>query len=112
MLANYELGARVSPSAMLQSARAIGLDPDKLRRLMHEPPGLGQRRRPVDVSPLTPQELVVLQRLAKGSVYNQIAHDLALTASTIRSHLHNIYRKLDVPDRAQAVLVASEHGWL
>jgi HD-like signal output (HDOD) protein/DNA-binding CsgD family transcriptional regulator len=112
MLANYELGARVSPSAMLQSASAIGLDPDKLRWLMHEPPGLGQRRRPVDVSPLTPQELVVLQRLAKGSVYNQIAHDLALTASTIRSHLHNIYRKLNVPDRAQAVLVASEHGWL
>ncbi|HTA13062.1 MAG TPA: HDOD domain-containing protein [Solirubrobacteraceae bacterium] len=112
MLANYELGARVSPSAMLQSARAIGLSPDKLRWLMHEPPGHGQRRRRRPASPLSPQELVVLQRLAKGSVYNQIAHDLTLTASTIRSHLHNIYRKLDVPDRAQAVLVANERGWL
>jgi HD-like signal output (HDOD) protein/DNA-binding CsgD family transcriptional regulator len=112
MLANYELGASVSPSAMLHSASAVGLGPDKLRWLMHEPPGPGQRRRPVNPSPLTPRELVVLQRLAKGSVYNQIAHDLALTASTIRSHLHNIYRKLDVPDRAQAVLVANEHGWL
>jgi DNA-binding CsgD family transcriptional regulator/HD-like signal output (HDOD) protein len=112
MLANYELGARISPRAMLQSARAIGLGPEKLRWLMHEPPSQGQRRRPAKASPLTPQELVVLQRLAKGSVYNQIAHDLALTASTIRSHLHNIYRKLDVPDRAQAVLVANERGWL
>ncbi len=112
MLANYELGARVSPSALLQSARAIGIGPKQLRRLMHEPAGQAQRRRAVAPSPLTRQEHAVLQRLAKGSVYNQIAHDLALTASTIRSHLHHIYRKLDVPDRAQAVLVASERGWL
>jgi HD-like signal output (HDOD) protein/DNA-binding CsgD family transcriptional regulator len=112
MLANYELGTRVSPSAMLQSARAIGLGPEKLRWLMHEPAGKTQRRRTIDPSPLTRQEHAVLQRLAKGSVYNQIAHDLALTASTIRSHLHHIYRKLNVSDRAQAVLVASERGWL
>jgi HD-like signal output (HDOD) protein/DNA-binding CsgD family transcriptional regulator len=114
MLANYELGARVSPSAMLQSARAVGLGPEKLRCLMQGPPsrGQGQRRRAVDPSPLTCQELVVLQRLAEGSVYKQIAYDLALTVSTIRSHLQNIYRKLDVVDRAQAVLTATEHGWL
>ena len=91
---------------------AIGLDPEKLRWLMHEPAGHARRRRAVDPSPLTSQEHAVLQRLAEGSVYNQIAHDLALTASTIRSHLHHIYRKLDVPDRAQAVLAASERGWL
>jgi HD-like signal output (HDOD) protein/DNA-binding CsgD family transcriptional regulator len=112
MLANYELGTRVSPRAMLQSARAIGIGPEKLRWLMHEPPGQTRRPRAIDPSPLTSQEHAVLQRLAKGSVYNQIAHDLALTASTIRSHLHHIYGKLDVPDRAQAVLVANERGWL
>jgi DNA-binding CsgD family transcriptional regulator len=114
MLANYELGARVSPSAMLQSAGVVGLGPEQLRWLMQGPPGRGQgrRQRAVDPSPFTCQELVVLQRLAEGSVYKQIAYDLALTVSTIRSHLQNIYRKLGVVDRAQAVLVASEHGWL
>lgn len=112
MLANYQLGHHLSPTAMLQSARSLGVDPAKLRWLMHEPSGQDQRPRPLDPSPLTPQELAVLQRLAAGSVYNQIAHDLSLTPSTIRSHLHNIYGKLDVPDRAQAVLVASQHGWL
>jgi putative nucleotidyltransferase with HDIG domain len=112
MLAHYEHGARVSPGAMLHSANSIGLGPEQLRRLMNEPPRSSQRQRHVDPSPLTSRELAVLQQLAKGSVYKQIAHDLTLTTSTIRSHLHNTYGKLGVGDRAQAVLVASEHGWL
>jgi putative nucleotidyltransferase with HDIG domain len=112
MLAHYEQGARVSPSAMLRSARSIGLSSEQLRRVMNEPPPSSQRQRPVDPSPLTSRELAVLQQLAKGSVYKQIAHDLTLTTSTIRSHLHNTYGKLGVGDRAQAVLVASQRGWL
>ncbi|MGO9319719.1 MAG: LuxR C-terminal-related transcriptional regulator [Solirubrobacteraceae bacterium] len=112
MLAHYEQGARVSPSAMLQSARAVGLGPEKLRRLMHEPPGSSQRQSHVDPSPLTRRELAVLQQLAKGSVYSQIAQDLALAVSTVRTHLHNIYGKLGVADRAQAVLIAHQRGWL
>jgi putative nucleotidyltransferase with HDIG domain len=114
MLAHYEQGGRVSPGEMAQSARAVGLGPEKLRRLMHEPPGGGQRprHRHVDPSPLSDRELTVLQQLAKGSGYTQIAHDLALSVSTIRTHLHNIYGKLGVADRTQAVLVANERGWL
>jgi HD-like signal output (HDOD) protein/DNA-binding CsgD family transcriptional regulator len=112
MLAIYERGGCVSPSAMLQSARAVGLDADKLRQLLHEPLGPNPRKRPIDPSPLTRRELTVLRQLARGSVYNQIAHDLTLSVSTIRSHLSNIYGKLGVVDRAQAVLLASERGWL
>ncbi len=48
----------------------------------------------------------VLKRLAEGKVYKQIAHELALSTSTVRTHLHNIYGKLGAVDRAQAVLVA------
>ena len=54
----------------------------------------------------------VLQRLAEGKVYKQIAHELTLSTSTVRTHLHNIYGKLGAVDRAQAVLIATERGWL
>ena len=113
-LAHYQQGGRVSPSELLHSARAVGLSPKKLRRLMCELPGPNQhpRRRHVDPSPLTGRELEVLQQLATGRVYKRIAYDLALSASTVRTHLHNIYRKLGVINRAQAVLVANERGWL
>ena len=113
MLAHYQQGARVSPSEMHQSARAIGLGVDELRELMYELPGAcSERRRPVDPCPLSRSELRVLQQLAKGLVYKEIAHDLTLSPSTVRSHLHNTYRRLGVSNRAQAVILATERGWL
>jgi DNA-binding NarL/FixJ family response regulator len=45
-------------------------------------------------------------------VYKQIALELCLSTSTVRTHLHNIYGKLGAVDRAQAVLLATERGWL
>jgi DNA-binding NarL/FixJ family response regulator len=62
--------------------------------------------------PLSPREVEVLMRLAEGEVYKQIAHGLSLSTSTVRTHLHNIYGKLGAVDRAQAVLLATECGWL
>jgi len=113
MLAHYEQGARVSPTEMLQSARAVGLGPEELRRVLYElPSSSSQRQRHVDPCPLSGRELGVLQRLAEGKVYKQIAHELTLSTSTVRTHLHNIYGKLGAVDRAQAVLIATERGWL
>jgi putative nucleotidyltransferase with HDIG domain len=113
MLAHYERGSAVSPQQMLQTARAIGLGPEDLRRVMYELPSSGgQRQRHVDPCPLSGRELGVLQRLAEGKVYKQIAHELTLSTSTVRTHLHNIYGKLGAVDRAQAVLIATERGWL
>jgi putative nucleotidyltransferase with HDIG domain len=113
MLAHYEQGAPVSPAEMLRTARAVGLGPDELRRVMYELPSApNQRRRHVDPCPLSGRELGVLQRLAEGKVYKQIAHELTLSTSTVRTHLHNIYGKLGAVDRAQAVLIATERGWL
>jgi len=113
MLAHYERGAAVSPQQMLGAARAVGLGPEDLRRVMYELPSSGgQRQRHVDPCPLSGRELGVLQRLAEGKVYKQIAHELALSTSTVRTHLHNIYGKLGAVDRAQAVLIATERGWL
>jgi putative nucleotidyltransferase with HDIG domain len=113
MLAHYEQGATVSPSELLHSARTVGLGPEELRRVMYELPSApNQRRRHVDPCPLSNRELGVLQRLAEGKVYKQIAHELTLSTSTVRTHLHNIYGKLGAVDRAQAVLIATERGWL
>src|ERR1700722_18403382 len=113
MLAHYEQGARVSPTEMLHTARSLGLGPEELRRVMYELPSpASQRQRHVDPCPLSGRELGVLQRLAEGKVYKQIAHELTLSTSTVRTHLHNIYGKLGAVDRAQAVLIANERGWL
>jgi putative nucleotidyltransferase with HDIG domain len=114
MLAHYQQSARVSPNELLQSARAVDLSPKQLRRLMCELAGPNQppRQRHIDPSPLSGRELEILQQLATGRVYKRIACDLALSASTVRSHLQHIYRKLGVVNRTQAVLIANQRGWL
>ena len=63
-------------------------------------------------NPLTPRELEVLGLLAGGKTYQQLAYALELSQSTVRNHLHNVYHKLDVVDRAQAVIVSRENGWI
>jgi DNA-binding NarL/FixJ family response regulator len=66
----------------------------------------------VEACPLSPRECDVLRQLATGKAYKQIALGLTLSTSTVRTHLHNVYAKLGVVDRAQAVLIATERGWL
>jgi putative nucleotidyltransferase with HDIG domain len=113
MLAHYEQGAPVSSTEMLRTARIVGISPQELRRVMYElPSSSSQRQRHVDPCPLSGRELGVLQRLAEGKVYKQIAHELTLSTSTVRTHLHNSYGTLGAVDRAQAVLIATERGWL
>jgi HD-like signal output (HDOD) protein/DNA-binding CsgD family transcriptional regulator len=113
MLAHYEQGEGVSKNMLRRAAYAVGLGPEDLRRLMYElPSGPSQRKRHVDPCPLSDRELSVLQGLAKGGIYKQVAEELELSTSTVRSHLHNIYGKLGALDRAQAVLMASARGWI
>jgi putative nucleotidyltransferase with HDIG domain len=113
MLVHYAHGSPVAPAEMLSCARSLGLGPEELRRVMYElPSSPSQRQRTIDPCPLSGRELGVLQRLAEGKVYKQIAHELTLSTSTVRTHLHNIYGKLGAVDRAQAVLIATERGWL
>ena len=58
------------------------------------------------------REVDALRGLAEGKVYKQIARELSLSVSTIRTHLHNVYRKIGAVDRAQAVLIARDRGWI
>ena len=99
---------------MLKVARSLGLSADQLRSVMYELPygAAGEERRQIDPCPLSARETEVLRRLAEGKVYKQIALELNLSTSTVRTHLHNTYGKLGAVDRAQAVLLATEQGWL
>lgn len=114
MLAHYGHGDAVSPSEMLSTARLVGIGPAELRAVMYDLPHAsnGGRQRALDPCPLSARETEVLRRLGHGKVYKQIAHELELSTSTVRTHLHNIYGKLGAVDRAQAVLIATERGWI
>lgn len=52
---------------------------------------------------LTPREIEVLEQLSKGLKYNAIAENLFLSAGTIRKHVENIYAKLQVHNKLEAI---------
>lgn len=62
------------------------------------------------LSLLTDRELEVLHSLTKGVNYKQISKDLFISESTVKTHVNNIFTKLNVNDRTQAVLYALKHG--
>jgi putative nucleotidyltransferase with HDIG domain len=114
MLAHHMLGSTVAPSELLAVGRTVGVSPANLRTVMYELPlpVAGGRPRQIDPCPMSAREVEVLRRLARGMVYKQIAGELGLSTSTVRTHLHNVYGKLGAMDRAQAVLIATERGWI
>ena len=113
-LAHYELGRTVKPAELEQAAAAVGIDTAALESMMYRLPDRAERRRQrtASRSPLSNQEREVLKGLAASKVYKEIGLDLGIAASTVRSHLHNVYAKLGAADRAQAVLIASREGWI
>jgi LuxR family transcriptional regulator, maltose regulon positive regulatory protein len=62
--------------------------------------------------PLSERELEVLVLLAAGNSNRQIASELFVALSTVKTHIKNIYGKLDVRNRTQAVSRAGELGLL
>ena len=64
------------------------------------------------VEPLTPREMEVLGLLALGDSNQTIADKLFITVRTVKKHTSNIYGKLNVNNRTQAVARASELGLL
>lgn len=63
-------------------------------------------------SPLTDREIQVLQSIAEGKSYSKIALDLYVSKETIRSHIKNIYRKLEVSSKADAIKIANSNKWV
>jgi DNA-binding NarL/FixJ family response regulator len=63
-------------------------------------------------SPLSPREKDVLEQLAKGKSYTQIADDLFISKETARSHIKTIYSKLEVHKKSDAIRVAKENKFI
>jgi putative nucleotidyltransferase with HDIG domain len=113
MVAHYSQGEAVSPERLHASSKRCGLGPDALRDLLYELPYTrNDVSRVSEPCPLSARELDVLRHLSEGMVYKQIAGEMQLSVSTIRTHLHNVYGKIGAVDRAQAVLTARDRGWI
>ena len=59
---------------------------------------------------LTARETEVLEHLGRGLEYREIAETLFISPATVRKHIENIYRKLQVDNKMRAVRKASRHG--
>ena len=78
---------------------------DQLEQNVAEQESLAHNRHP-----LTPREQDVLAELTKGKSNREIASSLFVTEKTVKTHISNIFTKLEVQDRTQAALYAVKHG--
>jgi len=106
---------------LLYEAATRGIVPDYARRLLAafpvaepEQAGLSKTQSPESelVEPLSERELEVLQLIAEGLTNPEIATRLYLSLNTVKVHTRNIYGKLGVHSRTQAVACSQELGLL
>jgi DNA-binding NarL/FixJ family response regulator len=116
--ANGLLMGDASRDEVLATVRAVArgqtrLAPEITERLVEwfrrqeaDPPG----QPPPQVPDLTPRERQVLLLLAQGLTTDEVAKQLFIGLSTVRTHLHRLRTKLDLKDRAQLVSFAYRAG--
>ena len=93
-----EGGAAMTPSIAM-----------KTLKLLRNPIALEQREELESVR-LSVREIQVLEQLSKGLSYNAIAENLIVSSGTIRKHVENIYKKLQVHNKLEAVQKARRHN--
>ena len=90
-------GAAMNPSIAL-----------KTLKLLRNPITIQNKEDKEDIQ-LTAREIDVLEQLSKGLNYNKIAENLILSSGTVRKHIENIYRKLQVHNKLEAVQKAKRN---
>lgn len=68
--------------------------------------------RPADTAELTPREVQLLRELPSLATIEEIAATLYVSVNTVKTHLRNVYRKLGVTSRREAVIMARQRGLL
>jgi DNA-binding NarL/FixJ family response regulator len=84
-----EGGAAMTPSVAM-----------KALKLLRNPPDFSE---PVEEIKLTAREIEILEQTSKGLNYNQIGENLFISPKTVRKHIENIYGKLQVHSKLEAV---------
>jgi DNA-binding NarL/FixJ family response regulator len=79
--------------------------PDVIRRVAEQP-----RSTELPPATLTPRELEILRALAKGHTTKRMAQDFRLAPVSVDTHVRNIFKKLDVNNRGEAVNSALRMG--
>jgi DNA-binding NarL/FixJ family response regulator len=91
-------GASMSPSIAL-----------KTLRMFRQPIDFETEQKNEDIK-LTDREIKVLEQLATGIKYEQIASNLFISTGTIRKHIENIYLKLQVHNKLEAIQKAKSNN--
>jgi NarL family two-component system response regulator LiaR len=96
-----------SPQELVEAVRAAARGESKLHpmvaaRVLRE---MQQRQHP-PLNDLTPRELEILTRIARGRSNHEIAQELVISEPTVRTHVANILSKLHLTDRTQAAIYA------
>jgi DNA-binding NarL/FixJ family response regulator len=108
---------RTAPEELLAAVHTVAagdslLSPSVTRtvidRMAHQPtPEIASSER---LEELTPREREVLEQLARGLTNSEIAAELVIEESTVKTHVKRILMKLRLRDRVQAVIFAYESG--
>ncbi len=103
------------PEELATAVRVIAagealLAPSVTRRLIEEFARLQPRQDQRDLEALTDREMEVLRQVARGLSNGEIARELVIGETTVKTHVGNVLMKLGLRDRAQAVVVAYESG--
>jgi DNA-binding NarL/FixJ family response regulator/class 3 adenylate cyclase len=108
----------VPPEQLVAGIRAVAsgdalLAPSVTRRVVEEfvrRPPESARRTPAELEELTERELEVLKLLSRGLSNAEIAKELFVSDTTVKTHVARILMKLRLRDRVQAVVFAYENG--
>ena len=106
-LSSDEAAAREHARVPIAAALAYRHAADELAHRIDHADGASGRATDRSATGLTPRERQVLALVAGGSTNRQVARHLELTERTVRKHLEDIYRRLDVSNR-----VAASRWWI
>ena len=88
------------------------LDPAITRKVIESFITAGKPAEKRMAEPLSEREMEVLKLAGRGMINRDIAEELSLSVRTVQAHLGNIFNKLGVGSRTEAVLYALKKGWV